>query len=99
LVLPPSRCLKSGKYWKVDFGIKRSKGNPNHYAYVEAKGLITREFNYILPMLEVHNVAAFEKLHLVFAKKIPATNPIMRSLSRTDFSQRIFTLNTLPKIE
>ena len=96
---PPTRCLKTGRFWKVDFGLKRSKSNRNHYAYIEVKGLITSEFAHKLPMLELHNVEAFEKLHLVFAKKIPKTNTIVRNLLRTDFSQRIFTLQTLPTIK
>ena len=99
LVQPPTRCIKTGRFWKVDFGLKRSRSNSNHYAYVEAKGLITSEFSHKLPMLELNNVIAFEKLHLVFGKTIPKDHAIMRNLLRTDFSQRIYTLNTIPIIQ
>lgn len=93
-LVPPGKCCPKGKFWKVDFGITK-KSNPKEYEhYVEAKGRITVDFRYTLPMLEYSNPEAFNRLTLVFGSKIPHGNQVISSLLRKDFSSHIYTVGT-----
>ena len=91
LLFPKSFCHPNGKYWKVDFMVTNPKNLLEVLFYVEAKGIITKEFEFILSVLEHHDPDTFTNLHLVFPNKLPTNNRLLKSIQKTDFSQRIYT--------
>ena len=96
-ILPPGNCFPRGKTWKVDFALSEPDGSFDICRYVEAKGMITREFCYTLACLEVHKPIVFNNLLLVFPNTIPIENTLIRNLRKTSSKERLLTLDTLKK--
>lgn len=97
-IIPPSNCFPSGKKWKVDFGIKDEGFLGIYDHYVEAKGLITREFVYTLGCLEQIDPYAFFDTYLVFTDKIPLKNKIVKNLWKSKAVNNLMTLKQLKTI-
>lgn len=87
-LLPPCKTYPKGKSWKVDFLVKGQHKEP--LFLVEAKGLVNREFPWILAALELTNPVLFQKLWLVF-NRIPS-NQVIKVLRKHDFP-KIVTLS------
>lgn len=92
-VIPKNRitCFPNGKYWKVDFAVKRKN---NSRMLIEAKGCLTKEFLMNLTLLELNNQECFNRLWIVFPRKIP-NNLILKRLLKTSMENRIMTLERL----
>ena len=73
-------CFPTGKRWAVDF-IARGH-HKETLMLVEAKGVITQEFPFILAMLEKYHRELFGKLWLVFPNRIPKCYLIQNLLRR-----------------
>lgn len=94
-LLPPGDCFPRGKNWRVDFAITDAIVDTDVDFYVEAKGIITREFTYTLACLEQHKPEIFNNLYLIFPNAIPTENAVIRNLCKTEFKNRILTLKQL----
>lgn len=94
-ILPPGICFPRGKSWRIDFAVTEFGDDYEYCVYVEAKGLITREFAYTLACLEAHKPLIFNNLVLVFPKAIPTENSIIKNLSKSYLSNRLITLKQL----
>lgn len=97
-ILPRGLCFPRGKTWKVDFAITESDDSHFAYKYVEAKGLITREFIYTLACLETYKPNIFHNLHLVFVRSIPIENNMIKSLTKSHWNNHMLTLKDLQKL-
>lgn len=96
-IIPPKvlETYPLGKRWTADF-LLRDKANKSAVAIIEAKGAITREFPYILALLELHNKELFEKTWLIFPLKIPTHNQVIKRLMEKRF-HRVETLTSFTK--
>lgn len=83
-------CHKNGKDWKVDFMVTDGNNPLIPLCYVEAKGVMNKEFEFILSVLEQNNPRVFNNLHIVFADKIPSRNQVIKNLLTTNFANRIY---------
>lgn len=98
-VIPPNEIttFADGKKWRVDFAVKdeQVKG----LFYIEAKGILTKDFILTLALLELYHPEIFNRLWLVFPQKIP-NNRVIGRLMKTPFQHRIVTLkNFLPRFK
>lgn len=91
-LLPPCKVFPKGKTWKVDFLVKGH--NDSTLLLVEAKGIVNREFPWILALLELNNLDLFQRLWLVF-NRIPSNN-VIKILRRHDYP-KIVTLSQFRK--
>ena len=94
-LLPRGLCFPRGKTWKVDFAIVEHYDQSVYCKYVEAKGMITREFVYTLACLEAYKPIIFNNLSLVFTRNIPKDNSVIRALSKTHWNDNLLTLEIL----
>ncbi len=83
------------KSWRVDFTIIDGK---KILALVEAKGVITENFPYILTLLEQNNLTCFQKLYLVF-RRIPKGNKTLIALQKAGLGSHILVVSELRKLE
>ncbi len=84
-----SHVFPSGKIWKVDFLVK---GQHKELLFlVEAKGMITNDFPFILNLLEQNRPELFHKLWIVFNDKVPTSKLVVRNL-RKNKTPRLVTL-------
>lgn len=90
-------CYPKGKKWKVDFVVLSSRYSQCPEFYIEAKGIITTEFTYILANLEEHQEDIFNGLVLVFPRDIPIKNKVIKSLLNSPFNEGIMTLQDFKK--
>lgn len=84
-----SRVFPNGKTWKVDFLVKGQHKEP--LFLIEAKGIIQRDFAFILNLLEQNQPQLFNKLWLVFSDKVPTSKLLVRNLKKNKFP-RLVTL-------
>ena len=73
-----------------DFMISQPNRPSTPMLYVEAKGVINKEFEFILSVLEQNNPIAFHTLYIVFADKIPSSNQVIKNLLTTAFGNHIY---------
>ena len=97
-IIPSCYCYPKGKRWKVDFAIKNHRFYDAYEHYVEAKGACLAEFTTVLTQVENHSPAVFDRLTLVFSRKIPTKNKVIGSLLKSPFAERIITLKQLKEI-
>lgn len=90
LLYDRTTCHPNGKYWKIDFTVTASNNPLQALFYVEAKGVVNKEFEYILSALEQNNPKVFSKLYLVFPDRIPSSNRVIKNLLKTPFQERIY---------
>ncbi len=98
-IIAPGYCYSNGKNWRVDFAVTAMTGRKYIIYFVEAKGLFTTEFGYVLSALEAYDDRAFNKLRIVFASYVPSTNRVVKSLLKSDRQDALFTLNQLKKLK
>lgn len=97
ITLVPNGFSASGvKSWRVDFVITNERGRIT--ALVEAKGVITEAFPYVLALLEQNSPALFQKLYLVF-RRVPKGNKTLIALQKAGLGDRILILSELEKLE
>lgn len=94
-ILPKGICFPRGKNWRIDFAITEFNSDYEYCVYVEAKGLITREFVYTLACLEAYKPSIFNNLALVFPNAIPVENSVIKNLNKSYLSDRLLTLKHL----
>ena len=75
-----SHVFPNGKTWKVDFLVKGHHKEP--LCLVEAKGMIQRDFPFILNLLEQNRPELFSKLWIVFNDKVPASKLLVKNLRK-----------------
>jgi hypothetical protein len=97
-IFPASVCYPKGKTWKVDFAIISSKPPFSFTNFVEAKGVMMREFRGTLACLEQNNFEAFEKLSMVFPRAIPTDCTLVKTLSRSEYRTMLLTLPELRQL-
>ena len=83
-----SRIFPNGKTWKIDFLAKGQHKEP--LFLVEAKGMIQRDFPFILNLLEQNRPELFNKLWIVF-DRVPTSKLLVKNL-RKNKVPRIVTL-------
>lgn len=96
-ILPPGLCYPKGKGWKVDFAITDPVFDHRHHCFIEAKGVVTREFIYTLACLEAYKPQVFNNLYLVFPHRIPTNNRTINGLKKTYWNEQLLTLKDLKK--
>jgi hypothetical protein len=97
-IFPASVCYPRGKTWKVDFAII-AKTPPFAFTnFVEAKGVMMREFRGTLACLEQNNFEAFEKLSMVFPRTIPTDCTLVKTLFRSKHRNMLLTLPELRQL-
>lgn len=82
-VIPP-KVLKTyplGKKWTVDFALM-DKDDMSIVAFIEAKGVPTRDFLFNLALLELRNPHLFNKTWLIFPSKIPTQCQVIKNLTK-----------------
>ncbi len=97
-ILPSNkfRCYPNGKKWKVDF---LAKGHHKEVLMiVETKGLINKDFPWILLALEKEQPELFKKLWLVFDHHIPSNNLIKNLQNTVDAYPKIVTVPQLREL-
>lgn len=96
-VVPPCCSYPNGKFWRVDFAIKEPPRSENLMWYVEAKGMVTTEFEYTLALMESNRAMDFCDLVVVFPSKVPTQNRLIKNLLNSDFQTNLLTLHDLKK--
>ncbi len=96
-IITPGKSFPRGKFWKVDFAVLNRRSD--YCLFIEAKGIMLPEFQSTLGCLEKVNDFVFSRLYLVFGRKPPKSNRVLKSLLDSDFSHRILTLSQLKKLE
>ncbi|MDJ0650292.1 MAG: hypothetical protein QNJ60_16485 [Xenococcaceae cyanobacterium MO_188.B19] len=84
-----SHVFPGGKTWKVDFLVKGQHKEP--LFLVEAKGIIQRDFPFILNLLEQNRPELFNKLWIVFNDKVPTSKLVVKNL-RKNRTPKLVTL-------
>ena len=84
-----SSVFPSGKTWKVDFLVKGHHKEP--LCLVEAKGIIQRDFPFILNLLELNKPELFNRLWIVFNDRVPTSKLLVKNLRKVNFP-RLVTL-------
>jgi hypothetical protein len=97
-IVPPCYCYPNGKFWRVDFAIKYTASIDGYQLYCEAKGLVTREFEYTLTLLEQNRPLDFVLLHLVFPDTIPKQNKLISTLAKDSFCNQMYTFKDLARL-
>lgn len=92
LIIPKksSYVFPSGKTWKVDFLVKGH--HKETLCLVEAKGIINRDFPFILNLLEQNRPELFNKLWIVFDSKIPVSKLLVKNLRKSKDCPKLLTL-------
>ncbi len=85
-----SSIFPNGKTWKVDFLVQGKQDKP--LFLVEAKGIISRDFPFLLNLLEQNQPELFNKLWLVFNDKIPTSKLLVKNLRKSKSSLKLVTL-------
>jgi len=99
LVIPPCSCYPQGKYWKVDFVIRRNEPFMGISHFVEAKGIFLPEFICTLTHLEREDQDVFARTRIVFGSSIPKESKVVRSLLKTNFAKNLLTLKELKHLD
>ena len=98
-LIPSGKCHPKGKKWRIDFAITYSSCDSSVMHYIEAKGRITPEFRNTLPILEITNPDVFNKLFLVFGRKIPTENRVVNNLLSTKLVSHVYSFQTFTKLK
>lgn len=97
-IIPKSICYPTGKTWRVDFAITAENKSRTFTNFVEAKGVMMREFRMTLACLEQNNFPAFARLSMVFPKAIPTECVLVKTLSRSSHQDMLLTLPELRRL-
>jgi hypothetical protein len=97
-IFPKSVCYPNGKTWRVDFAITAEGMSRTFSNFVEAKGVMMREFRVTLGCLEQNNSNAFQRLSMVFPKRIPTECALIKTLSRSERRDMLLTLPELRQL-
>ena len=96
-IISPGICYPNGRTWRVDFAITLKTDRNNIVELYEAKGLVTREFTYILPLLEIAEPKLFNSLNIVFPNKVPLQNKVIKAMAKSVLAENLITLKDLQK--
>lgn len=96
-IIPPSVCYPNGKKWRVDFAVSVNRSSAEYDWYIEAKGVFLPEFASVLTTLEQYDFDKFERVKIVFAKKIPIEHRVLNALSKTRYARNLITYKELCK--
>lgn len=94
-IIEPCCTYPKGKNWKVDFMIEPDNGKLYSRRYVEAKGAFLPEFATTLAFLEMTNPELFEKLFIVFGKRLPEGSQVLKNLLKSSMKCNLLTLPEL----
>jgi hypothetical protein len=97
-IFPKSVCYPNGKTWRVDFAITAEGMSRPFSNFVEAKGVMMREFRTTLACLEQNNFPAFKCLSLVFPKTVPTDCILVKTLSHSKYQDMLLTLPELRQL-